>query len=107
MYILRDTPSAAGQYEAIQQTTQPLPPPGYLWWPDSLDRAVFDQYEGFILPTIKRGTVASYEANAKAYEAWKEAHPEPEPEPEPSGDMSAYATWDALAQAYREGVNAV
>ena len=57
MYILRDTPNAAGQYEAIQQTTQPLPPPGYLWWPDSLDRAVFDQYEGFILPTIKRGTV--------------------------------------------------
>ena len=71
MYILRDTPNAAGQYEAIQQTTQPLPPPGYLWWPDSLDRAVFDQYEGFILPTIKRGTVASYEANEEAYEAWK------------------------------------
>ena len=107
MYILKNTPSAAGQYEAIQQTTQPLPPPGYLGWPDSLDRAVFDQYDGFIVPTIKRGTVASYEANADAYEAWMEAHPEPEPEPEPSGDMSAYATWDALAQAYREGVNAV
>lgn len=81
MYILRDKPNAAGQYEPIQQTTQPLPPPGYLWWPDSLDRAVFDQYEGFILPTIKRGTVASYEANAEAYEAWKAEHPEPEPEP--------------------------
>ena len=73
MYILRDTPNAAGQYDPIQQTAQPLPPPGYLWWPDSLDRAVFDQYEGFILPTIKRGTVASYEANEEAYEAWKAA----------------------------------
>lgn len=71
MYILRDTPSAAGQYEAIQQTAQPMPPPGYVWWPDGLDRAVFDQYEGFIVPTIKRGTVASYEANEEAYEAWK------------------------------------
>ena len=81
MYILRDAPSAVGQYEPIQQTTQPLPPPGYLWWPDSLDRAVFYKYEGFILPTIKRGTVASYTANEEAYQAWKEAHPEPEPEP--------------------------
>ena len=105
MYILRDTPSAAGQYEPIQQTAQPLPPPGYLWWPDSLDRAVFDQYEGFILPAIKRGTVASYEANAEAYEAWKEQQPEPEPEPEPGGDMSAYATWADLEAAYAKGVN--
>ena len=71
MYILRDAPSAVGQYEPIQQTTQPLPPPGYLWWPDSLDRAVFDQYEGFVVPTIKRNTVASYVANKEAYEAWK------------------------------------
>lgn len=105
MYILKSTPSAEGQYGPILNSNQPVPPEGYVWWPDSLDRAVFDQYEGFILPTIKRGTVASYEANAEAYEAWKEAHPEPEPEP--GGDMSAYATWDALAQAYREGVNAV
>lgn len=104
MYILKSTPSAEGQYGPILNSNQPVPPEGYVWWPDSLDRAVFDQYEGFILPTIKRGTVASYEANEEAYEAWKEAHPEPEPEP---GDMSAYATWDALAQAYREGVNAV
>lgn len=105
MYILRDAPSAAGQYEPIQQTAQPLPPPGYLWWPDSLDRAVFDQYEGSILPTVKRGTVASYEANAEAYEAWKAEQPEPEPEPEPGGDMSAYATWADLEAAYAKGVN--
>lgn len=101
MYILRDTPSAAGQYEPIQQTAQPLPPPGYLWWPDSLDRAVFDQYEGFILPTVKRGTVASYEANTEAWDAWKATLP-PQPEPEPASD---YVTWTALSAAIREGVN--
>lgn len=71
MYILKDKPNATGQYEVIQQTTQPTPPKVYVWWPDSLDRAVFDQYEGFIVPTIKRNTVASYVANKEAYEAWK------------------------------------
>lgn len=103
MYILKNTPSAEGQYEAIQQTTQPMPPPGYVWWPDGLDRAVFDQYEGFIVPTVKRGTVASYEANEEAYEAWKEQQP-PDPGPDPGPDMSAYATWDAMEAAYNEGV---
>ena len=101
MYILKNTPSAEGQYGPILNSNQPVPPEGYVWWPDSLDRATFDQYEGFILPTIKRGTVASYTANEEAYEAWKEAHPEPEPEPGPSGD---YATWDEIAQAYMKGV---
>ena len=81
MYILKSTPSAEGQYGPILSSNQPVPPEGYVWWPDSVDRAVFDQYEGFILPTIKRGTVASYTANEEAYEAWKEAHPEPDPEP--------------------------
>ena len=71
MYILRDTPSAAGQYEAIQQTTQPLPPPGYLWWPDSLDRAVFDQYQGFVTLEVARGTVVSCQPNQPAFEAWQ------------------------------------
>ena len=73
MYILRDTPNAAGQYEAIQQTAQPLPPPGYLWWPDSLDRAVFDQYEGFVTLEVARGTVVSCAPNQPAFEAWQAA----------------------------------
>ena len=81
MYILKSTPSSEGQYDPILNSNQPVPPEGYVWWPDSLDRATFDQYEGFILPTVKRGTVASYTANEEAYQAWKEAHPEPEPEP--------------------------
>ena len=81
MYILSKTPSAEGQYGPIQRFNGPCIPDGYLWWPDSLDRAVFDQYEGFIVPVVKRNTVASYEANEEAYEVWKAAHPEPEPEP--------------------------
>ena len=107
MYILSKTPTEEGQYPPIEVHDGLVAPDGYYWWPDYLEQETFEQYEGFIVPEIKRDTVASYTANAEAYEAWKEAHPEPEPEPEPSGDMSAYATWDALAQAYREGVNAV
>ena len=71
MYILKSTPSAEGQYGPILSSNQPVPPEGYVWWPDSLDRAVFDQYEGFILPTIKRGTVVSCTPNLPAFETWQ------------------------------------
>ena len=81
MYILSKTPSAEGQYGPIQRFSGPCIPDGYLWWPDVLEQDTFHRYAGFIVPTIKRGTVASYTANEEAYEAWKEAHPEPEPEP--------------------------
>lgn len=73
MYILKNTPNSAGQYEAIQQTTQPVPPAGYVWWPDSLDRAVFDQYEGFVTLEVARGTVVSCAPNQPAFEAWQAA----------------------------------
>ena len=107
IYILPKTPSEAGQYGQLQKWPRLTPPEGFYWWPDGLERETFEQHEGFIVPAIHRATAESYTANEEASQAWKEAHPEPEPEPEPSGDMSAYATWDALAQAYREGVNAV
>ena len=81
MYILRDTPNSEGQYPAIQQTTQPVPPAGYVWWPDGLDQAEFIQYLGFIVPIVKRKTVASYTVNMEAYNNWVETHPDPEPEP--------------------------
>ena len=73
MYILRDTPNAAGQYEAIQQTTQPLPPPGYVWWPDYLEQDTFEQYEGFVTLEVARGTVVSCAPNQPAFEAWQAA----------------------------------
>lgn len=81
MYILSKTPTEEGQYPPIEVHDGLVAPDGYYWWPDYLEQETFEQYEGFIVPEIKRDTVASYTANAEAYEAWKEAHPEPEPEP--------------------------
>lgn len=73
MYILKNTPSAEGQYEAIQQTTQPMPPPGYVWWPDYLEQDTFEQYEGFVELEVARGTVVSCAPNQPAFEAWQAA----------------------------------
>ena len=79
MYIISATPSAAGQYPAIQRTTHAAPPEGFLWWPDSLEQQTFLQYEGFVILDIQRNTVASYQPNEAAYEAWKASQPAPEP----------------------------
>ena len=82
MLILNLTKSAAGQYPAIQVYSGPEIPAGYAWWPNSLEQDTFEQYEGFIIPNIKRGTVASYQPNTEAWESWQASRP-PEPEPEP------------------------
>ena len=79
MYIISATPSAAGQYPAIQQTNRAEPPEGFLWWPGSLEQQTFLQYEGFVILDIQRNTVASYQPNEAAYEAWKASQPAPEP----------------------------
>ena len=71
MYILKSTPSAEGQYGPILSSNQPVPPEGYVWWPDSVDRAVFDQYEGFVELEVARGTVVSCTPNQPAFEAWQ------------------------------------
>lgn len=105
MLILNLTKSEAGQYPAIQIYGGPEIPKGYAWWPDSLEQATFEQYEGFIVPTVKRNTVASYEANKEAYEEWKQHQPEPDPGPDPEpGPTGDYATWDEIATAYMKGV---
>ena len=80
MYILKSTPSAEGQYGPILSSNQPVPPEGYVWWPNGLAQTEFIQYLGFIVPIIKRNTVASYTVNMEAYNNWVETHPEPEPE---------------------------
>lgn len=103
MFVLSKTPSAAGQYPPIMQSAQAAIPEGYYWWPDSLERETFYQYEGFVILTIKRDTVASYVPNEEAYAKWKEE----QPEPEPGTDMSNYPTWDELAAKWQEGVNSV
>lgn len=67
---------------------------------------------GLISPKWDAGTSAWVEAaSEEEIAAWEAEHPapevpepEPEPAPEPSGD---YVTYAELAQAIREGVNAV
>ena len=101
MRIISTTPGSNGAYPPIQDWPGHNAPAGFAQWPDSLETATFDQYKGFIIPTIVRGRVASYTANVEAYEAYT---PAPEPEP-PSGGGDAI--YDELAAAIREGVNAV
>lgn len=101
MRIIRTTPDSNGAYPALQEWAGRFPPVGWAQWPDTLDTEDFDTYNGFVVLTIARGRVVSYEVNHEAWEMWT---PAPEPEPEPSGE---YVTYDELAKAIREGVNAV
>ena len=73
MYILNKTKSEAGQYPAIQHHDGLTAPEGFYWWPDSLDRTTFDQYEGFVELEVARGTVVSCTPNQPAFEAWQAA----------------------------------
>lgn len=79
MFVLKNAPSPAGQYPAILHTTSATVPAGCVWWPDSLEQETFLQYEGFVILDIQRNTVASYQPNEAAYEAWKAAQPTPKP----------------------------
>ena len=79
MYILNKTKSEAGQYPAIQHHDGLTAPEGFYWWPDYLEQQTFLQYEGFVILDIQRNTVASYQPNEAAYEAWKASQPAPEP----------------------------
>ena len=70
MRIISTTPDSNGAYPPIQDWPGHKAPAGFAQWPDSLETATFDQYKGFIVPTIVRGRVASYTANVEAYEAY-------------------------------------
>lgn len=106
MLIIAKEAAADGSRPAIQTWGGATPPDTHWQIKDGLDTSVFTQYNGFVYLTVMRGIVVDMQPNTEAWEAWKEAHPEPEPEPEPEPgpDMSAYATWDDLAAAYKEGV---
>lgn len=71
MYILSKTKSDAGQYPALETWPGLTAPDGFYWWPDSLDRSQFEQYQGFVTLTVQRNTVVSYEPNQPAFEAWQ------------------------------------
>lgn len=71
------------------------------------------QYNGFVSVTSSEEeyeegffrTVYTVEPDLEAWEEWKASLP-PEPEPEP-GPGAEYVTYSELAEAIREGVNAV
>ena len=71
MYILSKTKSEAGQYPALESWPGLTAPAGFYWWPDSLDRTTFDQYQGFVTLEVARGTVVSCAPNQPAFEAWQ------------------------------------
>lgn len=71
MLVISKTKSEAGQYLAPQQSASAGIPAGFYWWPDSLERETFYQYDGFVILTVARETVASYVPNEEAYEKWK------------------------------------
>lgn len=73
MYILSKTKSEAGQYPALETWPGLTAPAGFYWWPDSLDRAQFEQYQGFVTLEVARGTVVSCQPNLPAFEAWQAA----------------------------------
>lgn len=103
MYILSKTKSEAGQYPAIQHHDGLTAPEGFYWWPDYLEQDTFEQYEGFVILTVVRGTVSSYQPNTEAWESWQASRP-PEPEPGPAGDTPTYAD---MASAIKKGANSV
>ena len=73
MYILNKTKSEAGQYPALETWPGLTAPDGFYWWPDSLDRTQFEQYQGFVELEVARGTVVSCTPNQPAFEAWQAA----------------------------------
>ena len=73
MYILNKTKSEAGRYPALESWPGLTAPAGYYWWPDSLDRTTFDQYQGFVELEVARGTVVSCTPNQPAFQAWQAA----------------------------------
>ena len=73
MQIIRETPNAAGGYPPIQPWPGLTPPDGYDVWPDELEQDTFQQYNGFVILTVVRGTVVSCAPNQPAFEAWQAA----------------------------------
>ena len=59
MYILNKTKSEAGQYQALEAWPGLTAPAGYYWWPDYLEKDTFEQYQGYVILEVARGTVVS------------------------------------------------
>lgn len=88
MRIIPKNANPSGAYPPIQEGASRLPD-GFAVWPDTLDTAVFYEYNGFVNLTIEQvdkvDTVTAVEPNTEAWEAWKASLPEEtEQEAEPS-----------------------
>src|SRR5699024_5254343 len=73
MLIIPQSPSQNGSYPPIQPWPGLTPPDGYDVWPDALEQDTFQQYNGFVVLTVVRGTVSSYQPNTEAWESWQPA----------------------------------
>lgn len=71
MLIIPQSPSQNGSYPPIQPWPGLTPPDGYDVWPEELDTADFYAYNGFVILTVVRGTVSSYQPNTEAWESWQ------------------------------------
>ena len=103
MKYARSTPNLSGAYPGPQSR----PFAGCLALTDSQAETLV-QYNGFVTitqepdPDIEASSV-TVTPDLEAWEEWKASLP-PEPEPEPTPE---YVTYGELADAIREGVNAV
>lgn len=108
MLIIAKEPAANGGFPPLQPWAGQTPPETHYQIKEGLDTSVFADHNGFVTLTVIRGIVTSMDPNTEAWEAWKETlPPDPDTDPDPGQDGSAYATWDSLAAAWREGVNSV
>lgn len=105
MKIIKQSPGLDGGYPPIQDWAGTSPPDGFDQWPDDLEQDTFRQYKGFVITTVMRGVVKSYQPNEAAYEAYMEKHPVGAGESETKADQ--YVTWAQLADEIRKGVNEV
>ena len=72
MFILNETP-VDGKYQDVVEWPGVTAPNGYLWWPDYLEKDTFEQYQGYVILEVARGTVVSCQPNQPAFEAWQAA----------------------------------
>lgn len=73
MLIIQQQPETSGAYPPIQAWPGTIPPDGYDVWPDDLETNTFQQYNGFVVLTVVRGMVSSYQPNTEAWGTWRES----------------------------------
>lgn len=86
MYLLNKTVNPSGSYPPIFITNKMLD--GCAIVPTNELVSVFQQYNGFVVPTYDGDTVTAFSPNTEAWEAWKSI-PTPAIEPTQEERLSA------------------